>query len=74
MYESLGLKRKKEDLVNFFDKTEQLKDHGYSKILRLRNSTDLDELRDKAADRTEWQCLVVPGRELHFESYSIFLL
>jgi len=35
-----------------------LKDHGYSKILRLRNNTDLDELRDKAADRTEWQCLV----------------
>ena len=29
-----------------------------SKILRLRNNTDLDELRDKAADRTEWQCLV----------------
>ena len=25
---------------------------------RLRNNTDLDELRDKAADRTEWQCLV----------------
>ena len=24
----------------------------------LRNNTDLDELRDKAADRTEWQCLV----------------
>ena len=35
-----------------------MKDHGYSKILRLRNNTDLDELRDKAADRTEWQCLV----------------
>ena len=34
--------------------------HGYSKILRsrLRNNTDLDELRDKAADRTEWECLV----------------
>ena len=47
-----------EDLVNYFNKTEQLKDHGYSKILRLRNNTDLDELRDKAADRTEWQCLV----------------
>ena len=27
-------------------------------ILRLRNNTDLDELRDKAEDRTEWQCLV----------------
>ena len=38
--------------------TEQLKDHGYSKILRLRNKKDLDELRDKAADRKEWQCLV----------------
>ena len=24
---------------------------------RLRNNKDLDELRDKAADRTEWQCL-----------------
>ena len=47
-----------EDLVNYFNKTEQLKDHGYSKILRLRKNTDLDELRDKAADRTEWQCLV----------------
>ena len=35
-----------------------MKDHGYSKILRLRNNTDLDELGDKAADRTEWQCLV----------------
>jgi len=35
-----------------------LKDHGYSEILRLRNNTDLDELRDKAADSTEWQCLV----------------
>ena len=46
------------DLVNYFNKTEQLKDHGYSKILRLRNTTDLDELRDKAADRTEWQGLV----------------
>ena len=22
------------------------------------NNTDLDELRDKAADRTEWQCFV----------------
>ena len=43
-----------EDLVNYFNKT----DRGYSKILRLRNNTDLDELRDKAADRTEWQCLV----------------
>ena len=41
-----------EDLVNYFNKTEQLKDHGYSKILRLRNNTGLDELRDKAADRT----------------------
>ena len=39
----------------------QLKDHGYSKILRLRNNTDLDELRDKAADRAEWQCLVKLG-------------
>ena len=29
-----------------------------SKILRLRNNTVLDEFRDKAADRTEWQCLV----------------
>ena len=35
-----------------------MKDHGYSKILRLRNNTDLDELRDKAADITEWQSLV----------------
>ena len=35
-----------------------MKDHGYSKILRLRNNTDLDELRDKVADRTEWQSLV----------------
>ena len=47
-----------EDLVNYFNKTEQLNDHGYSKILRLRNNTDLDEPRDKAADSTEWQCLV----------------
>ena len=30
-----------------------MKDHGYSKILRLRNTTDLDELRDKATDRKE---------------------
>ena len=30
----------------------------YTKKLRLRNSTDLDELRDKAADRRIWQCLV----------------
>ena len=51
-------KKKDEDLVNYFNKTEQLKDHGYSKIIRLRNNTDLDELRDKAADRTEWQCIV----------------
>ena len=35
-----------------------MKDHGYSKVLRLRNNTDLHELRDKSADRTEWQCLV----------------
>ena len=35
-----------------------MKDHGYSKILRLRNNKDVDELRDKAADRTELQCLV----------------
>ena len=38
-----------------------MKDHGYSKILILetvRNNTDLDELSNKAADRTEWQCLV----------------
>ena len=28
------------------NKTEQLKDHGYSKIFRLRNNTDFDELRD----------------------------
>ena len=35
-----------------------MKYHGYSKILRLRNNTDLNELRDKAADRTEWQWLV----------------
>ena len=34
------------------------KDHGYSKILIFRNNTDLEELIDKAADRTEWQCLV----------------
>ena len=27
-------------------------------MLRLSNNTDLDELRDKAADRTERQCLV----------------
>ena len=27
-----------EDLVNYFNKTEQLKYHGYSKILRLRNN------------------------------------
>ena len=27
------------------------------KILRLRNNTDLDEFRNKAADRTEWQSL-----------------
>ena len=33
-----------------------LKDHGYSKILRLRNSTVLEEF--KAADRTEWQSLL----------------
>ena len=49
------------DLVNYFNKTEHLKDHGYSKILRLRNNTDLDELRDKAADRTE--CLVEKQEE-----------
>ena len=49
---------KLDDLVNYFNKTEQLKDHRFSKILRLRNTTDLDELRDKAADRTEWQGLV----------------
>ena len=30
---------------------------------RLRNNTDLDELRDKAADRTEWRCLVEKLRE-----------
>ena len=36
-----------EDLVNYFNKTEQLKDHGYSKILKLRNNTDLDELEIK---------------------------
>ena len=53
------LPTKLDDLVNYFSKTEQLKDHGYSKILRLRNNTDLDELRDKAANRTEWQCLIV---------------
>ena len=35
-----------------------MKDHGYSKIPRLRNTSDLVELRDKAADRTEWQSLV----------------
>ena len=28
-----------------------------SDLLRIRNSTDLGEPRDKA-DRTEWQCLV----------------
>ena len=46
--------------IRYFNKTDQLKDHGYSKIIiiRLRNKTYLDELRDKAADRTEWQCLV----------------
>ena len=42
-----------EDLVNYFNKTEQLKDHRYSKILRLWNTTDLGELRHKATDRTE---------------------
>ena len=47
-----------EDFVICFNKTEQLKDLGYSKILRLRNTTDVDKLRDKAADRTEWQSLV----------------
>ena len=35
-----------------------MKEYGYSKILRLRNDTELDELRDKTADRTEWQCLI----------------
>ena len=35
-----------EDFVICFNKTEQLKDLGYSKILRLRNTTDVDELRD----------------------------
>ena len=52
------LPTKLDDLVRYLNKTEQLKEHGYSKILRLRNNTDLNELRDKAADRTEWQCLV----------------
>ena len=47
-----------EDPVNYFNKTEQLKDQGYSKIVRLRNTTDLDDFRDKTADRTEWQGLV----------------
>ena len=28
------------------------------KFLRLRRTTDIDKLRDKAADRIEWQCLV----------------
>ena len=30
-----------EDLVNYFNKTEQLKDYSYSKILRLRNITQI---------------------------------
>ena len=49
-----------EDLVNYFNKTEQLKDQGFSKILvlKFRNTTDLDEPRDKVVDRTEWQGLV----------------
>ena len=33
------------DLVNYFNKTEQLKDHGYSKILRLRNTTYPEKLK-----------------------------
>ena len=39
-------------------KTEQLRDHGYNKILRLTNAKDLKELRDEAADRHVWQNLV----------------
>ena len=35
-----------------------LRDHKYFKILRLLNMKDLEVLRDKAADMTEWQDLV----------------
>ena len=41
-----------EDLMKLTNKTELLRDHGFNKILRLTNTTDLKELRDKAADRT----------------------
>ena len=47
-----------EDLVMLNRKNVQLRDHNYSKALRLKNTTDLEELRGRAADRTEWQNLV----------------
>ena len=47
------------DLVILCKRTEQLRDNGYYKILKLTNAKDLEELRDKAADRDVWQSLVV---------------
>ena len=47
-----------EDLVMLNRKNVHLRDHNYSKALRLINTTDLEELRGRAADRTEWQNLV----------------
>ena len=46
------LPAKLDDLLILNNKSEQLRDHGYNKILRLSNTTDLEELIDKAADRT----------------------
>ena len=47
-----------DDLVRLNKKYEHLRDHNYFKVLRLLNMKDLEVLRDKAADRTEWQDLV----------------
>ena len=42
-----------EALVILENKAEHLREHSYNTILRLTIITDLKELKDKSADRTE---------------------
>ena len=39
-------------------KNKHLKDYGYNKILILSNAKDLEELRNKEADKYVWQNMV----------------
>ena len=48
-------------------KNKHLKDYSYNKILILSNAKDLEELRDKEADKYVWQNMVEKNRRIYAE-------